>query len=257
MSYRPLPDRSDLPCSVDGCTTPRVTGSASSYCSRHRYAFRSHGHPLEAPVKIGTVREAEKDIRRILGHLPRASFGDLPAFAKRYTTPFVDYLTAESEGRSDGSNRNAKAAAELLLRVFNEVEPLPILVRLAAMYELKRTRPYLFRSEEAFRVQTLRAVRKTTSVASGVWWSQKLQRNRQVVRVPVLKVQAIAAGWLVDLATPFVSQTNALADQYGSLDRINSRLASDLFAPLRERVRVQHAKAERRLEIARRLACEV
>lgn len=252
---KPLPVyRSALKCTVAHCHEKRVQGSASNYCQRHRTGNKQHGDPLQVPLRIPQVRKVETEVRKIYKRLSPARRAELPDRAARYCKPFHEFLQSCAEGSSEfGNNRFAVESGARLLRVFDEVDPLSILTRASALYLMREQMPHVFRNERAFRFQLVRAVRKLTSVADGSYWNNRNQRKQQIVNEIPMRVRENMAEYLVEFFTPWVTQVANIAEKQARTEAARSRIASETFSELREKVRVEHAKAERRLAIAQRL----
>jgi hypothetical protein len=254
---RPLPlHRSRLPCIVPGCREPRVQKSASNYCQMHRYHWKVHGSPLQDAIKIAEIRRWEQDVRRIYKRLPKAQRGDLSGVAARYCATFHDFLRNCAAGRENAQNRFSHETATRLLKVFDSVDPLAILTRVAALFLMREQSPRMFRDERAFRFQLVRGVRKLTSVADGSYWDNTRQRVKQICDEIPARVRETMAEWLVEFSIPFAFHVSNCAALTERTEKTQALLAAEVFAPLREKLHQEHAKAERKLQIARRLAAE-
>lgn len=254
-SRRPLPlHRSYLPCSVQACSQPRVQGSASRFCARHRYARKVHGDPLQAPLRLPAIHAMAAQVRRVYSRLSPSKRAELPRVAHRYCKPFHDFLLSCANGTSElGDSRWAREPAERLVRVFNDAAPLEVLTRCTALFLLRERQPYLFASDRAFQFQFVRGVRKLSSVADGTFWNSRAQRVQPVVKEIPQRVQVTMASWLIEWSATWATSIVEIAEKQTQRDRARAVLASELFADVREKVNREHAKAERKLAIARSL----
>lgn len=254
MSKRPLPlHRSLLQCTVPGCREKRVQRSASNYCQAHRYRWKVHGSPLQDAIRIAHIRRYEIEVRRIFARLPKARRADLNETAKRYCTPFQEFVKAWAEGREGPESRFGREAGERLTRVFESVPPVAMLTRVAAMYLMRQQEPHAFRDERAFRFQLVRTFRKLTSIADGVYWNNRDQRAQQIVKSIAARVQETMGEWLVEFSTPFAHHVNTCATLIRKTEQVQTFLASEVFAPLQRKLNAEHARLERKLSLARTL----
>jgi hypothetical protein len=257
-SQRPLPlARNALRhCSAPGCQDPRVQGSASHYCPLHRYRFKHFGHPLQTPHAIREVRRWESEVRvRIFNRVGPQRRKHLADTAVAYCKPFHAWLRSAASG-GEFNSKYGEEAAERLLRVFDNVDPMDILTRITAVYLMREKSPWQFRSDEAFEFAVVRAVRKLTSTSDGSYWNPKTGKVKHIVKPIPRRTVALMGTWLQQWAVEWVSHTNRVAAQLQEKERLRQALANDIFGPISEKLRVEHGKAERKLQLAQSLVAQ-
>lgn len=161
-------------------------------CGVHRVVIARHGHPEQTPVRLHELRGQLKRIETRRQRNPdnptwpllRERWAAVQAWAVEYSN------TAEAGGVV---NRYALDAARQVNQLGSTPADKVVDVSLS-LYLLQEDQPHRFRSDLAFDRQLARRARRTSRIAAGSYWNDKLQRTSLVFKdSPPRTTDALAA----------------------------------------------------------------
>lgn len=207
-------------CRVPHCGEPS-SSRFSPYCRRHKSTQRRQGAPDQTAISTTELKPFRERVKARID--------------KNLDNPLWDHLDAlwaviASEAREQVSrrvgNRYERSAAHEVLNIDADSNPREIVVTTLAMFVLLHDMPWRFRSDNAFRLQLARRVRRLTSRHTGRWYDHRTGKQKYIYREMTPKAGVII-GQRLSRAFGASGFQLALLDER---DREDARKAQDAIA---------------------------
>lgn len=185
---------SNRPCAVGGCSAPAK--GFSPLCSAHRNNRDRHGHPQQTSVTTHDLRPYLRMVEARRARNPgNAAWSMLEQRWSAAVSAAADMLARWESGRA--CVRWQVDAADQLCKLHGTVAPTAIINTALAIFIMRAAEPRRFMSEQGFRHQLVRVVRRLAPMSVGSYWNHKTQKVHKVYKDPAPRKVSFLADYLI------------------------------------------------------------
>jgi hypothetical protein len=169
-------------CSINGCGVS--TAGYSPYCNNHKRAKERHGDPLQTGVEASELQMYRRRIAtRAKTNKANPVFEMVTANWKAAVAHSRAFFAKDSPvGQGATYNRIDALTYDQLIKLSDQSEVSDIFNVIAAMYLMQQETPHRFRSDDAFRFQMVRRVRRLSEINAGSFFNPKTGKTVRVYR---------------------------------------------------------------------------
>ncbi|KQO74524.1 hypothetical protein ASF20_04575 [Methylobacterium sp. Leaf88] len=182
-------------CRAPGCGAR--TSRYGAFCQTHRSRSRRHGHPEQESI---TKADLTPHLKLVRARIARNETSPLWAECEARWNAVLEHarrvLAAFQRGQA--GYRPDRIAAQEVVQLASNVEPLRVLDTTFAMFLLQDRQPRQFRSDAAFRFQLVRRLRGLTELNAGSWYNHKTGKTHKAYRELTPRAVMVFGQWVAD-----------------------------------------------------------
>lgn len=186
-------------CRVPGCNLPAVGFSA--YCATHKARQRRHGDPRQQGISRADIAPY---VHRVQARVEKNRHNPVWAALEEQWASCVTSAEAVLVrfARGDPCVGHEIRAAQELKRIRDHVDAATVAHTGLAMFVVRELEPRRFQSDEAFKTQLVRRLRRLTDVNAGTWYDHETGKVKRAYRELPPRTAAIMAGWVIPVFGP-------------------------------------------------------
>jgi hypothetical protein len=183
-------------CRAPGCTA-ETSSRYSPYCSTHRGRLRRQGDVDQRAVTKTELASYQRLVQARIDRNPESpAWGHLDDAWLHVVAHAKDILAAERQGRV--GIRHERVAAREVVTLADAVPARTVVICTLAMFVMWEIEPRKFRSDDGFRTQVARRVRRLTEANAAHYFDHVAGKGKRVYRDVAPRAAKVFARWLAE-----------------------------------------------------------
>jgi hypothetical protein len=183
-------------CRAPGCAA-ETSSRYSPYCSTHRGRLRRQGAVDQQAVTKAELARCGRLVQARIAKNPNSpGWSRLDDAWMHVVGHAKSIIAAEKQGKA--GYRPERIAAREVVTLADEASPREVVVCTLAMFVMLEMEPRRFRSDDAFRVQLARRVRRLTEANASFYFDPVADKGKRVYRDLPPRAARLFASWLAE-----------------------------------------------------------